>query len=221
MGIDVVRLTEKYGKPLSAVLSIDLSMGDPAYAKWLLASILYAKPFPEEATIGAFETLEHRGLTSPAAIADTGKDQLTIVLEKNEFTRYGPTVASEAVEAFKDLVKRYDGKLSNLYDASTGSKDLERRVKSLGKGLDHVAVSVFLRDMRQVWPKADPEPSPRVKELMTTLKIGDLKEYAREHGLDLVRLETALCRYTRDQVLTQRAKDERKWKERYKPQAMR
>lgn len=220
MSIDVIKLTERYGKPFPAVLSIDLNEGDPAYAKWLLASILYSRPFPEEAPIGAFDTLERRGQTSPEAIVGVGRDQLARVLEKNEYTRYASSIASEVVEAFKDLLQRYDGKLSRLYDASVDSKDLERRVRSLGKGLDPVAVSVFLRDMRPCWPKADPEPAPKVRELMATLKIDDLKEYARGHGIDLVRLETALCRYARDQVLAQRAKDERRWKERYKPHAM-
>jgi hypothetical protein len=221
MSIDVGNLAKKYGKPLSETFSIDLSKGDPAYAKWLLASILYSKPLPEEAALGAYETLEHRGQTDPVAIEEAGRDQIVRVLEKNGYTRYGATLASEIVDAFKDLLKRYDGKLSRLYDLSTDSKDLERRVKGLGKGLDPVAVSVFLRDMRAVWPKADPEPAPRVRELMNTLDIDDLKDYAREHDIDLIRLDTALCRYARDQIISQRAGADRKYRERYRPHAMR
>ena len=122
MSIDVKKLAEKFGKPLSATLSIDLSEGDPAYAKWLLASILYSKPMPEESAIGAFETLEHRGQTSPAAIVDAGWDQLVKVLEKNGYTRYDYSIASEIIDAFKDLIKRYDGKLSRLYDIVRGQQ---------------------------------------------------------------------------------------------------
>jgi hypothetical protein len=221
MSIDVKKLAEKFGKPLSATLSIDLSKGDPAYAKWLLASILYSKPMPEEAAIGAYETLEHRSQTSPNAIIDAGWDQIVKVLEKNGYTRYDYTIASEIIDAFKDLIKRYDGKLSRLYDSSGDSKDLERRIKTLGRGLNPVAVSVFLRDMRQVWPKAEPEPAPRVRELMNTLDIDDLREYASEHGIDLIRLETALCRYTRDQIVSQRAATDKKWREKFRPPAMR
>ena len=84
-----------------------------------------------------------------------------------------------------------------------------------------MTVSVFLRDMQTVWPGATPDPAPKVKELMAKLEISDLEEYAREHGIDPVRLETALCRYTRDKVLTERANADRKWKDRYKPQALR
>lgn len=221
MSVDVGNLVKKFGKPFSEMLSIDLSKGDPAYAKWLLASILYARPFPEEAALGAYETLEHRGQVSPAAIEEAGREQIARVLEKNGFTRYGSTVAGEIVDAFGDLLKRYDGKLSRLYDMSEDSKDLERRVKGLGKGLDPVAVFVFLRDMRAVWPKANPEPAPRVRELMSTLDIDDLEEYAKEQGFDLVRLETALCRYTREQTVSQRAGADKKYRERYRPHAMR
>lgn len=221
MSIDVKKLAEKYGKPFSEVLSIDLGKGDPAYAKWLLASILYSKPMPEEASISAYETLEHRGQTSPQAIVDAGWDQIVRVLDKSGYTRYDYSIASEIVDAFKDLIKRYDGKLSRLYDVSEDSNDLERRVKGLGRGLGPVAVSVFLRDMRAVWPKADPEPAPRVRDLMATLDIDDLNEYASEHDIDLVRLETALCRYAREQIVHQRATTDRKWRERFRPPAMR
>ncbi|OPY26015.1 MAG: hypothetical protein A4E28_02729 [Methanocella sp. PtaU1.Bin125] len=221
MSVDVGNLVKKYGKPLSEMLSIDLSKGDSAYAKWLLAAILYSRPLPEEAALGSFETLEHRGQVSPAAIEEAGREQIMRVLEKNGYTRYGSTVAGEIVDAFGDLLKRYDGKLSRLYDMSEDSKDLERRVRSLGKGLDPVAAFVFLRDMRAVWPKANPEPAPRVRELMNTLDIDDLKEYAREHDIDLIRLETALCRYTREEIVSQRASTEKKYRERYRPHAMR
>jgi hypothetical protein len=221
MSIDVRKLTEKYGKPLSTMLSIDLDKGDPAYSKWLLASILYSKPMPEETSIDAYETLEKRGQTSPASIVETGWDKIVPVLDKSGYTRYDFTIATEIVESFKDLLKRYEGKLSRLYDMSADSKDLERRISSLGKGLNPVAVFVFLRDMQKVWPKADPEPAPRVKELMSELGIDDLKEYARREDIDLIRLETALCRYTRDQVVHQRATTDKKWRERYKPRAMR
>ncbi len=221
MDIDVEKLAEKYGKPFSAVLSIDLSKGDPSYAKWLIASVLYSKPMPEETAIGAYETLEHRDQASPTTIVDAGWDSLVKVLEKNGYTRYDYSIASEIIDAFKDLLKRYDGKLSRLYDMSEDSKDLERRIKGLGRGLNPVAVSVFLRDMRAIWPKANPEPAPRVRELMSTLDIDDLEEYASEHDIDLIRLETALCRYTREQIVSQRANTDRKYRERYRPHALR
>jgi hypothetical protein len=142
------------------------------------------------------------------------------VLDKSGYTRYDFSLATEAIDAFKDLIKRYNGSLSQLYDASSDSGDLERRVKGLGKGLSPVTVDVFLRDMRAVWPKADPKPAPKVKELMATLGIEDLKAYATEHNYGPVRLETALCRYTREQIVERRSVTDRKWRNRYKPAAM-
>jgi hypothetical protein len=65
----------------------------------------------------------------------------------------------------------------------------------LGKGIGPVTVSIFLRDMRRVWSKADPSPTPKIKASMANLGIGDLKEFARKKGLNLIELETALHRY--------------------------
>jgi hypothetical protein len=81
---------------------------------------------------------------------------------------------------------------------SGDGKDLERRLKSLGKGIGDTTVSIFLRDIREVWPKADPAPSPLVRMAMQRLGIRDLKAMAKSTGVSVVRLETALVRLAKD-----------------------
>ncbi len=67
----------------------------------------------------------------------------------------------------------------------------------LGKGIGPVTVSVFLRDMQEVWPKAKLEPTPRVKKAASAMGIKDLQAYAKKHRLNAVELATALHRYSR------------------------
>jgi hypothetical protein len=69
----------------------------------------------------------------------------------------------------------------------------------LGKGIGPVTISIFLRDMQEVWPKAKPAPTPRVKETALLLGIKDIVAYEKKHRIGPVEFETALHRYARFQ----------------------
>jgi len=195
--MDVHELVDRMGEPYSKMLGIDLRRGDAEYVKWLLASILYAKPIREESAARTFREFKASGLVNAGAIVEAGWDRLVKVLDKGGYTRYDFSTATKLLDVFGSLLKDYGGSLQRLYEASRDSEDLERRLMGLGKGIGPVTVSIFLRDMRSVWPKARPKPTPRVKRSMDMLGIVDLEDYARRQGLDIVRLETALHRYSR------------------------
>lgn len=195
--MDVNKLIQEYGEPYSRTLGIDLKKGDPAYIKWFLASILYAKPIREESATKTYRTFEANGLTTAGAIADAGWDRLVEILDKGGYRRYDFSTADRLLDIFGRLQKEYGGSLRRLYEQSSDGKELELRLMSLGKGIGPVTVSVFLRDMQGVWPKAKPEPTPRVKKTASMLGIKDLRAYAKEHRLNAVELATALHRYSR------------------------
>ena len=75
----------------------------------------------------------------------------------------------------------------------------------LGKGIGPVTVSIFLRDMREIWPKAGQELTPDVKKTASLLGIKDVKAFARGHGLGMAELLTALHRYSRSIKKAQKA----------------
>ena len=194
---DIRRLAEECGEPYSKMLSIDLTEGDPAYVKWFLASVLYSKPIREESATKTYRLFEENGLTTADSIVRAGWDRLVAILDKGGYTRYDYSTADRLLEIFGNLQKDYGGSLSRLYRESGDEKDLERRLAGLGKGIGPVTISVFLRDMRHVWPRADPEPTSKIKAVMSSLGIGDLKQCAKEQGVDIIRLETALHRRSR------------------------
>jgi endonuclease III len=197
MSEDIRKIIDELGEPYSEMLGIDLRKGDPAYMKWFLAAFLYAKPIREEAATKTYKIFESHGLTTPAAIERAGWDELVRLLGEGGYRRYDESTADRLLAIADHLQKEYDSKLSRLYDTSKDSRDLERRLMELGKGIGPVTVEVFLRDMQTVWPKADPAPTPRIREAMKELGIDDLKRFARENHIDIVRLETALHRYSR------------------------
>lgn len=197
LDMDVRRLIKDYGEPYSKMLGIDLKKGDTEYVKWFLASILYAKPIREESATKTFKAFESAGLTSAKAISDAGWDHLVRLLDEGGYTRYDFSTADRLLDVFGHLQKEYGGSLQRLYDSSTDGSDLNRRIMDLGKGVGPVTVSIFLRDMQEVWPRAKPEQVPDVKKAASDLAIKDMREYAHEHGISPVELATALHRYSR------------------------
>lgn len=195
--MDPAKLVEEYGEPYSKMLGIDLRKGDKEYVKWFLAALLYSKPIREESATKTYRAFEENGLTDAKSIVEAGWDKLVAILDKGGYTRYDFSTADRLLRIFGNLLHEYGGSMQRLYEASKDGKDLERRLMALGKGIGPVTVSIFLRDMRHVWPKTRPKPAPGIKKTMSMLGIDDLDEYVGEHGLDPVELETALHRYSR------------------------
>ena len=190
---------DQFGQPFSEVLEIDLHSGkNEEILKWFLASILYSKPIREATATRTFKVFEERGILKPSKILETGWEGLVLILDEGGYTRYDFSTADKLLEIFKNLQEKYGGDLNRVHASATDSRDLEIRLKALGKGIGDTTVSVFLRDMRGVWAKADPRPSPLVMMGMKKLGIKDLRKFAKRNRLDIVMLETALLRLGKD-----------------------
>jgi len=190
---------ERYGEPYSKRLGIDLRTGRPGEVfKWFLASILYGKPIRESSATKTYKCFEKRRILSPERILQTGWDGLVSILDEGGYTRYDFSTATKLLSVAGKLMERYGGNLNRLHEVAVDSRDLEARIMALGKGLGPTTTSIFLRDMRAIWSKADPEPTPLVRQAQKSLGIKDLKSCAKRSKTDLVRLETALLRLAKD-----------------------
>lgn len=194
---DFLKFVREKGQPYSEMLSIDLREGEKAYFEWFLAAFLYSKPIREETATKTFMIFRKNGLTDLESLLRAGWDRIVEVLDEGGYTRYDFSTADRLLEICSNLLKEYGGSLSALHDMSRDSDELEERLRRLGKGIGPVTVSVFLRDMRKVWRKADPKPTPRVLEAMRAQNISDLEEFARTNNVGRVELETALHRYSK------------------------
>ncbi len=81
--------------------------------------------------------------------------------------------------------------MKRLHCAAKDSADLEARVSSF-YGVGPVTTNIFLRELRPVWPKANPDPLPVVRERARRDGI-DLAGYGR-HTLTFTRIEAGLIR---------------------------
>jgi hypothetical protein len=190
---------DRYGRPFSDILGIDLSSGrNGEIVKWFLASILYSKPIRESTATLTYQAFEQDGVVSPSKILETGWEGLVSLLDEGGYTRYDFSTAEKLLRVFGSLQKRYAGDLNRLHDRAFDSRDLERRLMGLGKGIGPTTVSIFLREMKVIWSKADPEPTSLVRMAMRKLGIEDIGKVAEQQRLDPVRLETALLRLGKD-----------------------
>lgn len=197
--MDLKEFVRRYGKPYSKLLGVDLESGRSSEVfKWFLASILYGKPIRESSATKTYRCFEKRRILTSDKILKTGWDGLVSVLDEGGYTRYDFSTATKLLNIAQALMKMYAGDLNRLHNVAVDSRDLEARIMALGKGVGPTTTSIFLRDMRVIWPKADPKPTPLIRQALKSLGVKDLKSYANRSGLDLVRLETALLRLAKD-----------------------
>jgi len=205
-------LVENLGEKYSKVLEIDLaSKDDKEIFKWFLASVLFGAPITETSVIKTYRCFRKHAVLTPNKILETGWDGLVQILDEGSYTRYDFKTADKLLEVMGNLNTRYGGSLNRLHDEAADSLDLERRLKELGKGIGDVTVSIFLRELRGIWRKADPKPTPLV--ILAAKRLGivetenpeqalkELKAFWTKNkiaGKSFVNFETALLRYGKD-----------------------
>ena len=205
-------LIREIGQKYSELLGINLkSKDDEEIFKWFLASVLFGAPITETSVINTYRRFERHGILTPKKILKTGWQGLVDILDEGGYTRYDFKTSDKLLEVMKNLLTPYEGSLNLLHQQSTDPEDLEKRVKNLGKGIGNVTVSIFLRELRNIWKKADSKPTPLVilaaknlgiiKEERPEKALGELKRFWRENGVpekSFVNFETALLRLGKD-----------------------
>lgn len=184
-------LIKEFGTPFSSSLGINLQEGkEEEIFKWFLASVLFGKRISLEIAAGTYEQFKAGSVLTPQAIIDTGWDGLVKILDDGGYVRYDFSTASKLLELVKELQQKY-GTLTELHRQAKSPRDLEHRLMQF-KGIGPVTTNIFLRELRGIWKKADPEPLDFVKEQAAKVGI-DLSKFRRKTKR-FVRLEAALIR---------------------------
>jgi hypothetical protein len=205
----IQNLLEVHGQKYSELLGIDISSGKrEEIFKWFLASILFGAPISETSAIKTYKCFEKYGAITPQKIVAKGWKGLVKILDEGSYTRYDFKTADKLLEVMGNLVESYCGNINSLHAQANDPKDLEIRLKSLGKGIGDVTVSIFLRELRGIWEKADPRPTPLVvlgarnlgiiKTRDQSKALLELKEFWRKNKQpkgDFIEFETALLRF--------------------------
>jgi endonuclease III len=186
---DKVEKLIKNSQTYAEQLGIDIDSKKPnEIFKWFLASLLFGKPITESIVIKTYNLFVKEGLVTPQKILAAGWDRLVEILDKGGYVRYDFSTADKLLEIMT-VIKNYP--LEKIYKDATDSKNLEKLLMEI-RGIGPVTVNIFLRELRYIWPKADPNFSPFVKLAAKKLKI-NLNKYNR-HTKKFVKLEAALIR---------------------------
>jgi len=217
-------LIDAVGGRFSSQMGINLSSADPdRIFRWFLASKLFGARISADIAIRTYKEFERRNVTSPEAVLKAGWDGLVRILDEGGYVRYDFSTASKLLEIMNDLKRDYNGNLNELHRAAKNEEDLENRLKNLGKGIGDVTVNIFLRELRGVWKKADPELPEMVRlaaghlglvkrdedPLRALKKIWSAQKVPRKDFRDfeaaLLRLGKDYCRRSRHDVCPMRS----------------
>lgn len=178
----VKALLEKFGKRYSEVLGINLDSGkDEEIFKWFLASVLFGAPITETSVIKTYKCFQKYEVLTPERILETGWEGLVRILDEGSYTRYDFKTADKLLEVMQTLMEKYNGSLNLLHSKASNAKALENGLENLGKGIGDVTVSIFLRELREVWEKTKPNPTSLV--VSAAKNLGVVKNETAETAL--------------------------------------
>jgi len=154
------KLVKKLGGTYASVLSINLaSMESDEVFKWFLASVLFGARISKDIAMKTYKEFEKAGVLSPETILETGWQGLVDILDRSGYVRYDFKTATKLLEVSGALKEKYEGDLNRLHFFAKDEKDLEEKLQHLGKGIGPVTVNIFLRELRDLWEKAEPSLS--------------------------------------------------------------
>lgn len=177
----------KSGGRYAKELGIDLAAADACERfKWFLAAVLYGTRISESLASRTWHEFAARDVLTPGRIVKTGWDGLVSILDAGGYVRYDYKTATKLLEVCGVLMRDYDGSLDTLHAVAADPRDLENRIKALGKGIGDTTVSIFLRELRGIWDKAAPPLSPLARGAAEAL--GYLRPGIRDSDRALSRL---------------------------------
>lgn len=169
------KLIQTQGGRYSRELGIHLSGGNSGEIfKWFLASKLFGARINSALAARTYKAFEKKGLLSPKKILNKKWAGLVRILDEGGYARYDFSTARRLLSIATNLEEEYGGDLNTLHERASDGVDLEIRLMRLGKGIGKVTTNIFLRELRQVWRKAQPEISPLVR--LAAGNLGFLKK---------------------------------------------
>jgi len=180
-------LVKNRGGRYAGALGIDLAAPDAAERfKWFLAALLYGTRISVALATRTWREFATRGVLTPDQILQTGWDGLVVILDAGGYVRYDYKTATKLLAVCETLMQDYGGSLDTLHDAAADPRDLENRIKALGKGIGDTTIGIFLRELRGFWAKAEPPLSPLALSAATAL--GYLRPVTLDPNRALARL---------------------------------
>jgi len=188
------------GGRYSAELGIDVDAGEAEVERWFVAATLFGARIPARVAERTFGVLAAAGLARIGQMRHVPSGDLIAMLDAGGYARYDVRTATRLLELAEIVNERYDGQVAVIGRHFAAYPGLGAALDAL-PGWGPVTVRLFLRELRGVWPGADPPLDERAAAAARHLGLlavqpdgAHLAGLAAAGGLDARDLEAGLVR---------------------------
>jgi len=188
------------GGRYSAELGIDVDAGEAQVERWFVAATLFGARIPARVAERTFGVLAVAGLTRIGQVRHVPSGDLIAMLDAGGYARYDFRTATRLLELSEIINERYDGQVGVIGRRFAAYPALRAALDAL-PGWGPVTIRLFLRELRGVWPGADPPLDERAVTaarhlglLAARSDVAFLAGLAAAAGLDVRDLEAGLVR---------------------------
>jgi hypothetical protein len=154
------RVVVTLGGRYSAELGIDVDAGDAEVERWFLAATLFGTRIAGTVAERTFRVLASAGLTRIGQARHIPDDTFIGYLDEGGYARYDVQTVARLQALAEIIGTRYDGRAARIGQQHTSYPALRAALDAL-PGWGPVTIQLFLRELRGVWPGAQPPLDPR------------------------------------------------------------
>jgi hypothetical protein len=186
----------------SSELGIDIAVEDTEIERWFLAATLFGTRISAGIAERTFRELAAAGLARIDQVGKVPAAELVELLDAGGYARYDFRTAARLHKLSEVVCDRFGGHVASIRHTSHSYPELSAVLDAL-PGWGEVTVRLFLRELRGVWPGAQPPFDGRAATAARHLRLvpsgavlSDLAHLANLAGLDVRDLESGLVRLT-------------------------
>jgi hypothetical protein len=194
------RVVTVHGGRYSAELGIDLAAGDAEIERWFLAATLFGTRISARIAERTYRELATAGLARIGQVRNVPAAELVELLDAGGYARYDFRTAARLLKLSEVICNRFGGHVASISHMRPSYPELHAELDAL-PGWGEVTVRLFLRELRGVWPGAQPpldeRPAAAARHLgllSSGAVLSDLAGLADAARLDLRDLESGLVR---------------------------
>jgi hypothetical protein len=129
----------------AADLGIDTGT-DQGLFDWLLASLLFGRPVPQQTAARAFRKFKEDGWDTPEHFTADDQHRLWDELWEGDYHRMSSVMSGELRDVMRALIADYGGSVGRLVRTSSSRADLSERLERF-KGVGPKTAEIFLREV--------------------------------------------------------------------------
>ncbi|WP_462379315.1 DNA methylase [Pseudomonas sp. Marseille-QA0892] len=135
-------------------LGIDMSSGEQALFKWLLASFLFGKRIQQDIAADAYRVIvDKHGRDTPRKLGNCSWQNIVNMLGEGHYVRYDESTADRLLKLCSTLNECYGGKVTGIQEQSEDQKAFEKRLQAF-EGIGPKTVEIFMREAGPIlYPK--------------------------------------------------------------------